>query len=153
MEKIIEVVSIKQVKKSLPKKYQSTFEEGLPVVKSPNVVAEFLQKMIGDEDRENFMVIGLDIKNRIVSVHRAHVGSLNVSVVHPREVFKSLILSNCASVIFAHNHPSGNCWESPEDLDVTKRLVEAGNLIGIEVLDHLIVSDTDFNSLAQKRMM
>ena len=153
MEKIIEVVSIKQVKKSLPKRYQSIFEEGLPVVKSPNVVAEFLQKMIGEEDRENFMVIGLDIKNRIVSVHRAHIGSLNSSVVHPREVFKSLILNNCASVIFGHNHPSGNCLESPEDLDVTKRLVEAGNLIGIDVLDHLIVSDTDFNSLAQKGMM
>ena len=153
MEKIIEVVSIKQVKKSLPKKFQSSFEEGLPVVKSPNIVAEFLQKMIGDEDRESFMVIGLDIKNRIVSVHRAHIGSLNSSVVHPRDVFKSLILNNCASVIFAHNHPSGSCFESPEDLEVTGRLVEVGKILGIEVLDHIIVSETDFNSLATKGMM
>lgn len=153
MEKIIEVVSIKQVKKSLPKKLQIIFGEELPVVKSPNIVAEFLQKMIGDEDRESFIVIGLDIKNRIVSVHRAHVGSLNSSVVHPRDVFKSLIMNNCASVIFAHNHPSGNCWESPEDLEVNKRLVETGNLLGIEVLDHIIVSETDFNSLATRGMM
>lgn len=150
MEKIIEVVSIKQVKKSLPKKFQNIFGEELPVVKSPKIIGGFLQTLIGNEDRENFVVIGLDIKNKIVSVHRAHVGSLNSSIVHPREVFKSLILNNCASVVFGHNHPSQNCLESPEDVLVTKRLVEVGNILGIEVLDHIIVSETDYISLNEK---
>lgn len=90
-------------------------------------------------------------ENNVVAVHRCHVGSLNSSIVHPREVFKSAILNNVASVILAHQHPSGDIKPSMEDINVTKRLVEAGKLLGIEVLDHLIVnSDNSFTSLKER---
>lgn len=93
----------------------------------------------------------LNTKNNVVAVHRCHVGSLNSSIVHPREVFKSAILNNAASVIVAHQHPSGDIKPSMEDINVTKRLVEAGKLLGIEVLDHLVVnSDKSFTSLKER---
>lgn len=93
----------------------------------------------------------LNTKNNVVAVHRCHVGSLNSSIVHPREVFKSAILNNAASVIFGHQHPSGDTKPSMEDIQVTKRLVEGGKLLGIEVLDHLVVNnDNSFTSLKEK---
>lgn len=93
----------------------------------------------------------LNTKNNVVAVHRCHVGSLNASLVHPREVFKSAILNNAASVIVAHQHPSVDISPSKEDINVTKRLVEAGKLLGIEVLDHLVVnSDNSFTSLKER---
>jgi len=89
-----------------------------------------------------------DTKNNAIAVHRCHVGSLNSSLVHPREVFKSVILNNAAGIIVAHQHPSGDITPSMEDINVTRRLVEAGKLLGIEVLDHLVVSsDNSFTSL------
>ncbi|KOS62234.1 DNA repair protein RadC [Lysinibacillus sp. FJAT-14222] len=93
----------------------------------------------------------LNTKNNVIAVHRCHVGSLNASLVHPREVFKSAILNNASSVIVAHQHPSGDIAPSKEDINVTKRLAEAGKLLGIKVLDHLVVnSDTSFTSLKER---
>lgn len=92
----------------------------------------------------------LNTKNNVIAVHRCHIGSLNSSIVHPREVFKSAILNNAASVIVAHQHPSGDKTPSTEDMNVTKRLVEAGRLLRIEVLDHLVVNgDCKFTSLKE----
>ena len=108
-------------------------------------------RFIGNDDREVFFVMCLNTKNHVVAVHRCHVGSLNASIVHPREVFKSAILNNAASIIVAHQHPSGDTTPSMEDINVTKRLVEAGKLLGIEVLDHLIVNNTNsYTSLKEK---
>src|SRR5699024_12363299 len=93
----------------------------------------------------------LNTKNNVVAVHRCHVGSLNSSSVHPREVFKSAILNNAASVIVAHQHPSDDITPSKEDINVTRRLVDAGKLLGIEVLDHLVVNnESKFTSLKDK---
>ena len=93
----------------------------------------------------------LNTKNQVVGLHRAHVGSLNASIVHPREVMKCAILNNAASIIVAHQHPSGDPTPSKEDLEVTKRLAEAGKIIGIDVLDHVIVTYTGKNvSLKEK---
>src|SRR5699024_3521704 len=93
----------------------------------------------------------LNTKNNVIAVHRCHFGSLNYSLGHPREVFKSAILNNASSVIVAHQHPSGDITPSMEDINVTKRLVEAGKLLGIEVLDRLVVnSDNSFTSLKEK---
>ena len=86
----------------------------------------------------------------INAVHRCHVGSLNASVVHPREVFKSCILNNGASLIVAHQHPSGDPTPSREDLEVTKRLKEAGNILGIELLDHIIIGGNSNKSKSLK---
>ncbi|MED1602407.1 RadC family protein [Alkalihalophilus marmarensis] len=102
--------------------------------------------------REEFVVLGLNTKNEVLFRKTIFTGSLNASIVHPRETFKALIKRNCASAIVAHNHPSGNPSPSQEDLEVTKRLCEAGKVIGIEVLDHLIIGNTYF-SLKEKGHM
>src|SRR5690606_21932561 len=103
-----------------------------------------------EADREHFLVVCLDVKNRPTSINVCHVGSLNASLAHPREVLKTAVLSNAASVLVAHNHPSGDPTPSPEDIEVTKRLAQAGEILGIEVLDHLIVGDGEFVSLKEK---
>jgi DNA repair protein RadC len=98
-----------------------------------------------------FFVMCLNTKNRVVAVHRCHVGGLNASIVMPREVFKSAILNNSASIIVSHQHPSQDVTPSREDVNVTKRLVEAGKILGIDVLDHLIVNaNADYYSMKEK---
>ena len=97
-----------------------------------------------------FVVACVNTKNEIANLTVAHIGSLNSSIVHPREVFKTAILSNAASIICAHNHPSGNPEPSKEDVDVTKRLIEAGKILGIDLLDHLVIGDGRYVSLKEK---
>lgn len=93
----------------------------------------------------------LNTKNHVVAVHRCHIGSLNASIVHPREVFKSAILNNAASVIVSHQHPSGDITSLMENVNITKRLAEAGKILEIEVLDHLIVNnEVKFTSLKER---
>jgi DNA repair protein RadC len=94
---------------------------------------------VTDVDREHFVVLMLDQKNKVVGIHTVSVGSLTASIVHPREMYKVAILSNAASLICGHNHPSGDCQPSREDRALTTRLVEAGKLLGIAVLDHIII--------------
>ncbi|MDQ0186740.1 DNA repair protein RadC [Cytobacillus kochii] len=120
-------------------------------VHSPEDAARIAAAFIGDEDREVFFVMCLNTKNRVVAVHRCHVGGLNASIVMPREVFKSAILNNSASIIVAHQHPSQDTTASSEDIDVTKRLVECGKILGIRVLDHVIVNEkASFFSMKEK---
>jgi len=106
-------------------------------------------KIIKDElvncDREKFLVFLLDGKNRVSSYEVVSIGSLSSSIVHPRESFKAAVKSNAASVIFVHNHPTGDPTPSSDDIAITKRLVEAGKILGIKVLDHIIVGDTHFS--------
>ncbi|MEK5394040.1 JAB domain-containing protein [Margalitia sp. FSL K6-0131] len=144
-QKIYEVVRIKQEIKEC--------DRGLVLekIKSPEDGAKIAASFIGDEDREVFLVICLSTKNTINAIHRCHVGSINASIVHPREVFKSAILNNSTSIIVAHNHPSLDCTESREDVAVTQRLNEAGKILGIDVLDHLIVNAKgEYTSLKEK---
>lgn len=152
LQPIYEIVKIKAERRKLPKKYLS---ENLTdyTVRSPQDFADIAMKFIGDEDREIFLVACLSTKNQIQSLHRCHIGSLNASIVTPREVFKTAFLQNAASIIVAHTHPSGICTPSPEDIDVTHRLQEAGELLGVEVLDHLIVCENNFLSLKEKGYM
>jgi DNA repair protein RadC len=105
------------------------------------VAAAVIRAIIGHTDREQFIVLCLDTKNRIISASIVSIGSLSLSIVHPRECFKTAILQNAAAVIFGHNHPSGDPEPSPEDGQLTRRLVQAGEIIGIRVLDHVIVGD------------
>lgn len=144
MEKVYEILRIKQVIQEVEggEKY---------IVRSPQDGANVAATFIGDEDREVFFVMCLNTKNRVVAVHRCHVGGLNASLVVPREVFKSAILNNSASIIVSHQHPSGDVNPSREDIDVTKRLVECGKILGIEVLDHIIVNDkAEYFSMKEK---
>jgi DNA repair protein RadC len=98
-----------------------------------------------DETKEYFIVLHLDGKNRILAVDICSIGSLNQSIVHPREVFKTALLSSAAAILLMHNHPTGDPTPSSEDLEVTRRLREAGDLIGVKVLDHIIVGSTYFS--------
>ena len=105
------------------------------------------------EAQEVFGILILNIKNRIVAVHEISRGTLNSSMAHPREVFKPAILHNAASIICFHNHPSGDPEPSREDVELTKRLVEAGKIMGIEVFDHIVVGDEGYVSLKERGVM
>lgn len=141
--KRVNIVSLKLVKES-----SILYKERR--VTSPEDAYNLLKEFLVDSDRERFVVVCLDTKNQPTAINICHVGSLNASIVHPREVMKSAILSNAASVIVGHNHPSQDPTPSREDCEVTKRLVEAGKIIGIDVLDHLIVCEDKFVSLKEK---
>ena len=94
------------------------------------------------EAKEHFIALHLDGKNRIACLDRVSVGSLNQSIVHPRELFKTALLSSAAAILLIHNHPTGDPTPSSEDLEVTRRIKEAGDLLGIKVLDHIIIGDS-----------
>jgi DNA repair protein RadC len=106
-----------------------------------------------EEAQEVFGILILNTKNKIVAVHEISRGALNGSLVHPREVFKPAVLHNAAAIICFHNHPSGNPEPSREDIETTNRLVEAGKIIGIEILDHIIVGDDGYVSLKERGVM
>lgn len=134
MEKIVEVVKLKQV---IMETEYNTYS-----IKSPRDASSLVSDLIGDDDRETFLVIGLNTKNEINIISRAHTGSINASIVSVRETMKPLILANCISYIAAHNHPSGRNILDPsrDDIHITEKLFKAGQLLDIELLDHLIVS-------------
>ncbi|WP_369823952.1 RadC family protein [Sporosarcina sp. P26b] len=119
-------------------------------IRSPEDGYNLFKQFLGELDREYFVVMCLDVKNQPTAMNVCHIGSLNASLVHPREIMKSAILSNAASIIVLHNHPSGQPEPSPEDIDVTKRLVEAGSIMGIELLDHIVIGSDSFVSLKDK---
>jgi len=105
------------------------------------------------EGKENFLVLHLNNKNEIMCLDRVSTGSMNQSIVHPREVFKAALLSSAAALILVHNHPSGDPEPSREDMEITKRLQEAGNLLGIKVLDHVIIGEGRFISFAERGLL
>ena len=113
-----------------------------------------LQEYLDGVDREHFVVMLLDQKHQVIGINTVSVGSLTASVVHPREVYKPAILSNCAALILGHNHPSGDPQPSKEDRAITQRLKEAGALLGINVLDHLVIgADGRYFSFADENML
>ena len=112
---------------------------------SPKDVYKIVSEYLDGVDREHLVLLTLDTKNKITSISTICIGSLNASVVHPREVFKPAILSNAASIILAHNHPT----PSKEDISITRRIKDGGDLLGIKLLDHLIIGD-DYTSLKEK---
>jgi DNA repair protein RadC len=119
---------------------------------SPHQVYELFRDLI-QETKEYFIALHLDGKNRIICFDRISVGSLNQSIVHPREVFKGAILSSAAALILIHNHPTGDPSPSAEDRAITKRLVEVGDLVGIRVLDHIIIGNGEFLSFTERGLL
>jgi DNA repair protein RadC len=132
---------------------EGNFSVGQKRIGSPqdafNVVYEFL----ADADREYFLILMLNTKNCVNGTNVVSVGNLNSSLVHPREVFKAAILGNAAAIILVHNHPSGIPDPSSEDMEITRRLAEAGRVVGIEVLDHVIIGDGCWVSLKEKGIL
>ena len=118
------------------------------IVKNPSDIASHYIEKLRDLKKEHFIAVFLDSKNKIIKDEVISIGTLNSSLVHPREVFKEAIKCSANSVILVHNHPSGNVEPSDEDYRVNKVLVETGNLVGIKVLDHLVVGDEKWVSIA-----
>lgn len=121
-----------------------------PIIKSPYDAAQLLMGEMSNLDREHFRVINLNTKNQVIAVDTVSIGHLSASLVHPREVFKIPIKRSAASLILVHNHPSGDITPSKEDLKVTQRLIEAGSILGVDVVDHLIFGHNNFLSMREK---
>lgn len=138
--KRINIVSIKMVKES------SVLYEGRKA-SSPGDAVKIAKIFLDGADREQLILLCLNVKNEPTTIHTVSVGSLDGSIVHPREIFKTAILSNAHSIILFHNHPSGNTTPSNEDIQVTKRIKEVGVLMGIPLLDHIIIGDENCLSL------
>lgn len=120
------------------------------VARSPSDVAQLLMAEMSHLDQENFRVLYLDTRNHLLGSETVYVGSLNASHIRVAEVFRDAVKRNCAAVIMAHNHPSGDPSPSPEDVEVTRQLIAAGTLLSIEVLDHLIIGQQRFVSLRER---
>jgi DNA repair protein RadC len=116
---------------------------------SPADSYEILKEFLEDLDREAFIVVSLDTKNQPLSINIAHIGNINSSIVSPACVMRVALLSNAASILVGHNHPSGNPEPSEQDLVITKKLEEVGELMGIRLLDHLIIGDGNYISLKE----
>ena len=141
--KRINIVSIKMVK-------ESSFLYQTRQILSPNDAYEMIREQLEGLDREQFIIASLNTKNEPTNITVVSVGTLNKAIVHPREVFKTAILSNASSIMAFHNHPSGDTTPSQHDIELTQRLYEAGNLLGIKLVDHLIIGDGTFTSLKEQ---
>ena len=141
--KRINIVSIKMVK-------ESSFLYQTRTISSPKDAYEMIKEQLEGLDREQFIIACLNAKNEPTNISVVSVGTLNKAIVHPREVFKTAILSNAASIMAFHNHPSGDTEPSQQDIQLTNRLYEVGELLGIKLLDHLIIGDGTFTSLKEK---
>ncbi|OEF98109.1 hypothetical protein BHF71_03225 [Vulcanibacillus modesticaldus] len=122
-------------------------------IRSPRDVANFILEDMKHLKQEHFIALLLDTKNQIIAKETISIGSLNSSIVHPREVFKPAIKKSVSAIIVVHNHPSGDPTPSKEDIEVTNRLVEAGNILGIDLLDHVIIGDSRYISLKDRGML
>lgn len=124
-----------------------------PRISSPEDAAQLMMPRLRHLQQEHFVVLLLDTKNALIGEITVTIGSLDTSLAHPREVFKAAIRSSAASVLLLHNHPSGQEEPSPEDIQLTKQLVEAGKVLGIEVIDHVIIGDGRWCSLKEKGLL
>jgi len=131
----LQVVSTYLVRESVSSELDS--------VNTPEEAASIVRDLFDFDhlDREQFVALALNTKNRVIGAWAVSVGSLNASIVHPRELFKQCVKVSAASVVVMHNHPSGDPTPSGADIQLTRRLVKAGDVLGIEVLDHVVIGD------------
>ena len=142
--KLFQAVSERYAKEHIPQKI---------TLDSSDAVARFLQESIGKKMKEYFVMFSLDVHNNLIKITNISMGSLDASIVHPREVFKEAIQCSAAQIIIAHNHPSGDPEASPEDIALTRRLQEAARIFDIELLDHIIVAKGTHISLREQKLI
>lgn len=134
--KRVDIVSLKLVK-------ENSILYETRKISNPYNAYRLVKNFLADSDREKFVVVCLDIKNKPVSIEVVSIGTLSSTMVHPREVFKVAVLTNASKIICFHNHPSGNANFSNEDEVITKKLHKCGEILGIELIDHIVVGDDD----------
>ena len=122
-------------------------------IKNPQAIVKAVGASIKNKAKEHFKLIILDSRNKIIDITNVSIGTLNANLAHPREIFKDAISHNAASVVLVHNHPSGDPEASEDDLKITKQLVEAGRILGIEVLDHIVIGKNSFVSMKDKKLL
>jgi len=132
---------------------ESIVHSELHTVSNPNDAAELFNTAFPNCDRERLIVIMLNTRNKCVGVNTVSIGDLTSSIVHPREVFKPAILANACSIIIMHNHPSGDPSPSADDINITKRIQACSELIGIELIDHVIIGDSSHVSLKERGLV
>ena len=137
----------------LGKRLAASSDDDKPTIRCPADAANLVMEQLRYQDREHLVALFLDIRNRVIGQKTVSVGSLHANIVHPREVFKDAIARSAAAIIVAHNHPSGDPSPSEEDCNVTARLKEAGSLIGIQLLDHIIIGAGKFLSLKERGLL
>lgn len=137
----------------LGKRLSATHEDAKPIIRSPADVAHLMMAELRYEAREHLYALVMDVRNQVRHVRLISTGTLTESLVHPREVFREAVRFSACSLILVHNHPSGDPDPSPADLATTKRLLEAGKILGIEILDHVIIGDGRWTSLKQSNLM
>lgn len=125
----------------IARRLESFNEDAKPKINSPEDVYRLIYPNLRGQKKEMFIELCLDTKNQIIKEDTISIGSLNANVVHPREVFKTALAQSAAHIIVAHNHPSGDPTPSKEDIEITRKLVETGKIMGIDVLDHVIIGD------------
>lgn len=161
-----ELVQVKGVGKAKAATIQAALEIGRRIardietkflIQSPEDVQEYAETVLVQEmrgyDREHFLVMYLDRKGGVITKENVSVGGLHSSIVHPREVFKTAVKRSAASIILAHNHPSGDPTPSRQDIDITRRLTEAGQIMGIQILDHVIIGEQTYCSFKEKGLI
>ncbi|SFH20738.1 DNA repair protein RadC [Desulfotomaculum arcticum] len=134
----------------LARRMTKLMPEDLPFIKSPEDAAALVMEEMRYLDREHFWALLLNTKNQVIARETISIGTLNSSPIHPRELYKNAVRRSAAGLVLVHNHPSGDPTPSQQDIEVTKRLIEAGNIIGINVLDHLVIGDSKFVSFKAK---
>ena len=144
--KRVDIVSIKMVREGSTK-YENR------KIETPFDAYVLLKNFLEDSDREKLLVVCLDTKNQPINICTVSVGTLNSSLVHPREVFKAAILSNSNQIMLAHNHPSGISAPSNEDKAMTSRIKDAGVILGIELIDHIIIGSNEYFSFKENKLM
>jgi DNA repair protein RadC len=125
---------------------------GAKTITGPGDLASIVKRFLADTDREVFLTVNFSTANTINSIHIVSIGSVDRAIVHGREVFKAAILSNASSIALVHSHPSGSLNPSLEDIDITRKLVQCGEILGIKVVDHIIVSDDRHLSFAERKI-
>ena len=141
----ISIVSVKLVR-------ERSAIYGAKTITGPEDLASVVKRFLADTDREVFLTVNLSTTNAINSIHIVSIGSVDRAIVHPREVFKAAILSNASSIALVHSHPSGSLTPSLDDIDITRKLVKCGEILNIKVVDHIIVSDDQHLSFAERKI-
>jgi DNA repair protein RadC len=137
----------------LARRFSSLSEDQKPAFTSPDACFSLIAPHLSGLKQEHFLCLYLDTKNRLIREETISIGTLDANVVHPREVFKGAVSYSASSIVFAHNHPSGDPEPSEEDVAFTRILVDAGRLMGIDVLDHLIIGDSSFVSFKERGLI